>query len=125
MPLFARKHPLDITATAYARWLRAGRPPFDDFLRMSDVDQEGLATLGDNHHEDLCVALATALTNPEALVTGSQAGDAAEPPEDAIEIARKMANSVTMGGTGGSRYVRPQSQRPMGTMLGAKGERVQ
>jgi len=121
---FRRKQPpQDITASAYTRWLRAGRPPFDDFLRMTEEDQEGLASIGDEHTQDVCIALATALTSPHALLAGAEVEEH-QPDASALGIAQKMAASVTMGGSGGAKHVRPVSQRPMGTMFGAKGEQV-
>lgn len=38
-----------ITAGLYRRWLRAQRPPFDMFLRMTEAEQDYLAMLGDEY----------------------------------------------------------------------------
>ncbi len=123
---FRRKpQPVEITPMAYTYWLRAGRPPFDDFLRMSAVEQEHLAQLGDEHTQDVCVAIATALTNPDALVAGveDQAEEEARS-SAALDIAQRMASKVTMGGTGGRRETTPRSDRPRGTLFGAEGEQI-
>lgn len=118
--MFGRKRePIEITPNAYARWLRAGRPPFDDFLALPEEMQEELAAIGDDHAHDLCVALATALANPQALMAGAQ-----EAPSDAMDLAQHVASKLSMGGTGGARHVRPRSDRPVGTLFGAEGEQI-
>jgi hypothetical protein len=117
-----RKPPTDITAAAYRRWLRAGRPPFDIFLGLDEDSQEGLAELGDAHTQDLCEALAATILEPHALLAGAEIGEQPEP-DSALALAQNVAEKLTMGGTGGRRHVRPQSQRPVGTMFGAEGEK--
>lgn len=48
-----RKASVTLTADVYARWLRALRPPWDWFLRISELEQEQLASLGDAYHQQL------------------------------------------------------------------------
>lgn len=63
----------DLTNEAYARWLRAGRPPFEWFLGLSIEEQEQLAILGDDHRTDTCIAIGWAVRNPEAAGAGAAA----------------------------------------------------
>lgn len=125
--MFRKRTPIDITPLAYSRWLRAGRPPFDDFLAMPEDAQEALATIGDDHTQDVIEGLAAALLNPGALLAGadSDSDGLSTPPDSALALAQNVAEKLTMGGSGGARHVRPQSERPVGTLFGAKGEQIQ
>ena len=87
--MFFKKRLPDLTNEAYERWLRAQRPPFEWFLRLSEVEQEQLAMLGDAHAQDFAVASGYAMQDPEAADAGISAmqGDS-----DAEEtLARKLA----------------------------------
>jgi hypothetical protein len=44
---FTRKP--DLTNAGYQRWLRAQRPPLVMFLRLSELEQEALAGMGDDY----------------------------------------------------------------------------
>lgn len=74
MGLFKRKDTRPIlTSEAYARWLRAQRPDLDTFLRLSDVEQEHLAGMGDEYVQDVCLGIGYAVRNPEAAENGRDA----------------------------------------------------
>lgn len=120
MALFRKPESVDITPMAYSRWLRACRPPLDQFMAMDEDSQECLAAIGDEHTQDVIEGLAAAITHPEALLAGSEAPE--PPAESALAVAQSVAQKLSLGGSGGSRHVRPQSERPIGTLFGAKGE---
>ncbi len=56
----------DITTEAYARWLRAQRPPWLFFFERSELEQEHLAQLGDLHWQDIAIAIGYATQDPKA-----------------------------------------------------------
>ena len=45
--------PPALTNEAYSAWLRAWQPPLQWFLSLSEIEQEQLATLGDQRAADL------------------------------------------------------------------------
>lgn len=95
--LFRRKQPEppELTSEGFARWLRAGRPPFAFFAGLSELEQEALAGIGDALEQDRIEALALALANPQALATGAEARDAAGGDADAEEsLALKLATGL-------------------------------
>jgi hypothetical protein len=71
--IFRRPKPAlpELTNEAYGRWLRAHRPPLELFLGLSSLEQEALATIGDNYATDQTMALAYAL-NPALTQEGAQ-----------------------------------------------------
>lgn len=73
MTLWKKKQPPELTNEAYARWLRAARPPFEWFLSLSLEEQEQLALIGDAHRTDTCVAIGWAMRNPAAASAGAAA----------------------------------------------------
>jgi enoyl-CoA hydratase/carnithine racemase len=89
--MFKRKQPQpELTNDAYARWLRAQRPPLVMFLGLSALEQEQLAALGDQHTLDLCATLGYALQNPEAVDAGS-ADRFGTDAESEIDLAKQLA----------------------------------
>ena len=63
---------VSLNSPAYCRGLRAHSPqPLSYFLALSDVEQETLAGLGDEHDEDGYIALAYAIRDPEAAAFGA------------------------------------------------------
>lgn len=75
--MFWRKKPgpVDVTTDAHARWLRAGRPPYEAFMRMPQIEQEALAAVGDEFDTDRAIALAYAIADPQAADAGVDAVD--------------------------------------------------
>ena len=127
MSLFRRTPPAPLTNDAYVRWLRARSPqPIAFFLKLSDLEQETLAGLGDDYEEDLAIALAYAIRDPDAAALGVGREDdsdidieetltarvgaailqAHKPPE-----APRARRPPTMGGRGERRAQREQADR--------------
>lgn len=94
--MFRRKKP-PLTSEAYRRWLRAQRPPLLDFLRLSDVEQEALAMLGDEYVQDVAVAFGHAAANPQAAGDGIGAarGDAIAEESLVRQMAAGFAKAIT------------------------------
>jgi len=90
--MFKRQPPLRLTNDAYNRWLRAMRPPLEFFLARSELEQEQLATQGDEYVEDVVLAIGQAVANPGAADAHLRAhrGDVA----GEIKLAQMMAQSV-------------------------------
>ena len=93
--IFQRKKAPELTNEAHARWLRAGRPPYTLFLGLSEIEQEALAQIGDDHDTDRAIALGYAIADPQAAdeeslarrlaegLIGKLAGSKAPPSPDA------------------------------------------
>lgn len=64
---------VDLTNEAFARWLRAGRPPMPLFLSMTEGQQEALAAIGDAQEQDRAIAIGYAVQNPAAAEAGTRA----------------------------------------------------
>jgi hypothetical protein len=81
-----------VTNDSYRRWLRAHRPPWGWFLRLSDLEQEQLALIGDEQFQDLAVAIGYAVADPRA----ADAGIAAAQGDTAAEetLAKQVAASL-------------------------------
>lgn len=92
---FRKKQPApELTNDAYHRWLRAHRPPFTFFLGLSQVEQEALACIGDDHAQEMIEAHALAVANPRALEAGLAVRDAEAGDVDAEEsLARTLASA--------------------------------
>ena len=58
---------VELTASAYSRWLRAQRPPMPWFLGQDEQTQEALAKIGVDHEQDRCIAIGYAIQNPSAV----------------------------------------------------------
>lgn len=58
------------TLDAYRRWLRAQRPPFDWFLRLTELEQEAIANEGEQHHLLLIEETAARLAPADAAGAG-------------------------------------------------------
>lgn len=87
---FRRKTPApELTNEAYARWLRAQRPPFAMFLGMSELEQEALARLGDESLQDFAVAIGYAVADPRAADAGISAAQGDTGAEETL--ARRLA----------------------------------
>jgi len=108
------KKSIDMTSDAFSRWLRAMRPPFDWFHRQSELVQEQLAKIGDDHFDalgiDLAQGIALALQDPEivAATAKSDAGDSAG--DEAI--AKRMAANLLGKFLGHSQTPPEEPQRP-------------
>lgn len=56
---------VDLTNEAYSRWLRAGAPqPIAWFLNLHPEQQAQCAILGDEHYQDLAIAVGYAIADP-------------------------------------------------------------
>ena len=135
--MFGRKKTADISEDEYRRWLRAQRPKWDWFFRRSEMEQEGMARLGDDYTQDFCVGIGYAVKDPEIADAGR---DAATNPESesilaqriaADMIAAKMAGDrpgpiadeapLTMGGFGARKIrteIRERTENGVTTFLG-------
>jgi len=107
---------MSLTNESYARWLRAQRPPYDVFFRLSEEEQETLAGLGDDHARERATMLGFAIADPELMEAMSDPGSAESEdfllgriaegaktrlsPETLIE---QSPPPVTMGGIGARR----------------------
>jgi len=54
-----------LTNDGYSRWLRASRPPWAWFLRLSELEQEQLACIGDEFHRAKAQLVADAIATPQ------------------------------------------------------------
>lgn len=138
MPIFRRKPAepeIELTNAAYARWLRAQRPPFSWFLRLGELEQEALALLGDEHAQDMAVATAWAIRDPQAasLGAGAQTGDPEAEEAIAQRIAERMlskpaqpvaAARATMAGFGAARNHIVAKDRKPARMFGQQPDEV-
>ncbi len=110
--MFWRRKKPELTADAYRRWLRAFRPPMDLFVSASEVEQEGLATLGDAYAEDCILAVARALgVDPDAT------------PVSGEDQAREIADAIMGGMTKAVQGRRTEPAGPPQTMSGFKKEK--
>lgn len=76
--------------SAYARWLRAWRPPLQWFIQQSEEGQEALAAVGDRYAGDLIVDLGYATQDPKLAEDGvTQDTDGADETK-----AQRLANAV-------------------------------
>ena len=74
----------EVTNEAYARWLRAQRPPWLWFLDRSVLEQEQLACLGDTYIDG-------------CLAAGAEAGTAAEDEESKVmQLAERVLQGPQM-----------------------------
>jgi hypothetical protein len=118
--MFSKKRQPDLTNEGYERWLRAQRPPFEWFLRLSEVEQEQLAMLGDAHAQDFAIACGYAIRDPEAADAGMSAmqGDSNAEATLATKLAQGFASRMMQM----RQPPEPAPQRPHRTMSGF-GER--
>lgn len=88
--MFKRRKPPTVTLSndAYARWLRAQRPPLQWFLGLDAETQEQLAILGDARMEDLCIAIGYAVQDPRLAEAGL---DAEGNPDSEEELVKRIA----------------------------------
>ena len=99
---FWRRKPLpELTNAAYQRWLRAQRPPFQWFLERTEIEQEHLAQMGDEHAQDFALAVGYAVRDPEVAEAGVAAAQGDMAGEEAL--ARRLAATFAQ---------RIQQQRP-------------
>ena len=119
--IFRRPAP-ELTNEAYARWLRAQRPPFELFLRLSALEQEAIANIGDNHVAEEAMALAYAI-NPGLV---PQDGAAGPEVDSEASLARRLAEGLTAKlGSTERPQPRPVESMPRETLAGFGGRRVE
>lgn len=89
-----------LTNETYTRWLRAQRPPWAWFLRISELEQEQLALLGDDYMRDLAVAVGYAVADPKTAEAGAAAvgGDTAGEEVLAKQVANSLLARLLKGG---------------------------
>lgn len=94
--MFFRRRKPPLTSAAYGRWLRAQRPPLLDFLKLSEVEQEALALIGDEYMQDLAVAIGYAVRDPQAAGDGIGAarGDATAEESLVRQLAATFAKTI-------------------------------
>ena len=112
--ILRKKTPPPVTNDSYRRWLRAGCPPFEWFMRQGSLEQEQLAILGDEHQQDLAIAVGYAVSNPHAAEAGMQAaaGDADGDAGLAAQVAGNLIQKIMQGAR------TPAVQRAADTMSG-------
>ena len=121
---FRRKALPNITQDGYSRWLRAQRPPFEWFSKLSELEQEALATIGDSHASELVEGLAMALGEHEAVAAGvdvraAVGGDAGVEETLARQLAAGMAAKLSQG----AQETKPAGVRMPTETLAGLGER--
>jgi len=86
----------ELTNDGYARWLRAQRPPLPWFLGLSAVEQETLATLGDEHAQDFAVAVGYAVADPHVADAGISAAEGDTHAEESLlrRLATNFAQQI-------------------------------
>ena len=109
-----RKPKPELTNDAYARWLRAQRPPLSMFLALSELEQEALAGIGDDYVAESAMAIAYAI-NP-ALVDGNKVAD--EPQDSESSLARRLAEGLIGRLSGQGPKPPPLKSMPTETMAG-------
>ena len=98
-----RVEPPTITSLAYARWLRAQRPP-SWFWDLNEDDQEHFAQLGDDYVQT-------------ALEIGQGVGQEGQPNSDEVSLIRQIAQAVATKNMGGLADSEP-AVSPSATMAG-------
>jgi len=86
-----RKPRPTVTSAAYVRWLRAMRPPWLWFLRLSEMEQEHIASLGDAYAQE-CIEVGQGV-----------AEDAAKAQRDDMDTLGKVAAAFAEKVAGGAR----------------------
>jgi hypothetical protein len=121
MSWLRRRPKPELTNAAYARWLRAARPPLPWFLGLQEIEQEALAVIGDAYATDRALDLAAALRDPElaAAAVSADRGDAAGEAELARRVAGALAAQLVRGGP----VAAPRPTAP--TMAGATARRAE
>lgn len=125
--LFRRKPPPEVSNDSYRRWLRAQRPPWLWFLGLSELEQEQLAILGDEHLGDVATAIGVALHGPGApdeAATAAGNGEGALQAEESLlrQVAAAMVSKITAQRAAAPRPA-PVAEQPS-TMSGIAGRRV-
>ena len=95
-----------ITNDGYARWLRAQRPPWEFFFTLSELEQEQLASIGDQQTEDVAYTVSLMINHADAYQPGRgmMGGDAEAEASTALRAAQSMAASLSS----------PQQDQPTG-----------
>jgi hypothetical protein len=98
--MFFRRRPTPPTVTvtneSFRRWLRAYRPPWAWFLGLSELEQEQLAMIGDEHSQDVLLALGHAIADPSLAEAGVAASRGDARGEEALvrRIAESFATAI-------------------------------
>ena len=90
--IFRRRTAPTVTNDAYRRWLRAARPSWAWFFGLTELEQEQLALLGDEHTQDLVISLAYAIQDP-ALADAS-IGVGQGDPRGVGALAKRMVEGL-------------------------------
>jgi hypothetical protein len=110
---------LTVSTEAYRRWLRAQRPDFQFFFACSEMEQEHLAQIGDQHTEEMVVAMGYAINDPEGSDAAVSAGAGQSRGEEVLtmRLMDSLAQSIIQ-----RRQQQPQAQpaaKPPLSMAGA------
>lgn len=121
--MFFRRRKPPLTSAAYDRWLRAQRPPLLDFLKLSEVEQEALALIGDEYMQDLAVAIGYAVRDPQAAGDGIGAarGDATAEESLVRQLAAGFAKAIAAKAT--AKPPKPEPWSPPKESFAGFGER--
>lgn len=91
---FRRKPPaptVTVTNESFRRWLRASRPPWAWFLGLSELEQEQLAMIGDEHTQEVILAIGYAVSDPKLAEAGVEASRGKASGEETL--VRRLAES--------------------------------
>ena len=102
-----------LTNEAYSRWLLACRPqPIAWFLGLSQLEQETLAALGQEHTEDICIGIGYAVQDPAAAEAGLDADT--NPESEEVLVRRLAAEFVAKAQNGTQEAAKPATPLSMG-----------
>lgn len=129
---FGKRQDPEVTTEAYGRWIRAQRPPFAWFARLSQPEQEALARVGDDYAENLAVAFGYAVHDPAAAAAGvdAQRGDQTAESDLLARMATATVERIQAAARKATTTAAPAKPRPSPldgmtkpTMAGIKGRR--
>lgn len=88
---------VEVTNETYGLWLRAQRPPWEFFFGLTQLEQEALASIGDDHMEEMSYSLSLMLTNTQAYQTGRalMQQDPEAEASAALAAAQRLASNLT------------------------------
>jgi len=120
--IFGKKpdpEPINLSADAYRRWLRAHRPPFDWFLAQDEMQQEAMAREGDEHIADICIGIASAIVPDQKPVDegsmldrmiDSVASKLGKPSQPGVKIPTEPNPKNSLAGVG-ARFEQKEADR--------------
>ena len=103
----------EVDNEAYARWLRAGRPSWIWFFERSGLEQEQLASLGDEQHSELCLSMGD-IIDKIIRGDGTAPSQAPQAPVDEEQAVRQFAAQMVQKIMGGAQQPAAPLQAPQG-----------